>query len=48
MKIYESTINDKEGEKSSMVDDDNSLKDKMSEFMKLEINRRIAQGTSLI
>ena len=48
VKIYESTINDKEGEKSSMVDDDNSLKDKMSEFMKLEINRRIAQGTSLI
>ena len=47
-KIYESLLNNPESEKSSMVDDDNSLKDKMSEFMKLEINRRIAQGTSLI
>ena len=36
-----------ENENSSMIDD-NSMKDNLSSFMKLEINRRLAQGSSLM
>ena len=36
-----------EGEESNFVED-SSMKDNMSMFMKLEINRRLAQGTSLV
>ena len=36
-----------EAEDSNFVEE-NSMKDNMSMFMKLEINRRLAQGTSLV
>jgi MFS family permease len=36
-----------ESDKSSMIED-NSMKDNFSNFMKLEINRRLAQGSSLL
>ena len=35
-----------ESEESSMIDD--SMKENMSNFMKLEINRRLAQGTKFM
>ena len=37
-----------EGEESNFVDESNSMKDNMSMFMKLEINRRLAEGRSLL
>ena len=43
--IYEK--NNNEGEESNFVEE-SSMKDNMSMFMKLEINRRLAQGTSLV
>ena len=47
-KNYEtSERNNGEGEESNFVDE-NSMKDNMSMFMKLEINRRLAQQTSLV
>ena len=39
--------NNNEGEESNFVEE-SSMKDNMSMFMKLEINRRLAQGTSLV
>ena len=36
-----------EAEDSNFIEE-NSMKDNMSMFMKLEINRRLAQGTSLV
>ena len=39
--------NNNETEDSDMIEDD-SMKDNMSNFMRLEINRRLAQGTSLV
>ena len=36
-----------ESDKSSMIED-NSMRDNLSNFMKLEINRRLAQGNSLL
>ena len=39
--------NNNEGEDSDMIED-NSMKDNMSNFMKLEINRRLAQATSFV
>jgi Na+/melibiose symporter-like transporter len=37
-----------EGEESNFVEENNSMKDNMSMFMKLEINRRLAEGRSLL
>ena len=45
-KYKKSKING-ESEKSSMIED-NSMKDNISNFMRLEINRRLAQGSSIL
>ena len=44
---YESNDKNNEGEESNFVDE-SSMKENMSTFMKLEINRRLAQGASLL
>ena len=36
-----------ESDRSSMIEE-NSMKDNFSNFMKLEINRRLAQGSSIV
>ena len=42
---YQKQIGNADSEDSSMIDD---MKENMSNFMKLEINRRLAQGTSFL
>ena len=44
---YKSNDKNNEGEESNFVDE-SSMKENMSTFMKLEINRRLAQGASLL
>ena len=42
---YQKQVGNDDSEDSSMIDD---MKENMSNFMKLEINRRLAQGTSFL